>query len=253
MTRKICVLGNSHIAALKGGWADGGAHDKFTPEFFGALSKGMASLAFIDGKIIPQDAEAAEFFCNISGKENGADPNEYDAFLLCGMGMNLSPIFNNYGGFATPDTHHSIPDHFVSDTCLQDLLWDHIDNSMMMHCARLVRRITDAPVYLVWQAFFAENLFDIEWRAAQIGPILENNDQEYVVNQMRLVSDRLSTEGFQILHQPLETIAQGIMTKSEFSRGSVLFREGLDKPHRENDVFHMNSQYGVRCWHNWDI
>lgn len=253
MTRKICVLGNSHIAALKGGWAEGGAHARFTPDFYGALGKGMASLAFIDGKIIPQDAEAAEFFCNISGEQNGVDPDNYNAFVLCGMGLNLTPVFNNYNSFASPSTRQYNPDHFVSDACLQDLLWDHVSRSMMMHCARLIRRVTDKPIYLAWQAFFAEHLFEIEWRAAQIGPILENNDQDYVVNQMRLVNERLSTEGFQILLQPSETVSQGIMTKVEFSRGSVLFREGLDKPHRENDVFHMNAQYGVQCWQSWDI
>lgn len=253
MTRRICVLGNSHTAALKGGWESGGGRPGLVPDFFGALSSGMASLAFSDGQLLPQDPEAAAFFRSISGTGKGAIAADYDAFLLCGMGLFPVPVFQNYSRFATPSTRNSDAPHYVSDACIDDLLWDHIGRSMMLHCARLVRQVTDAPVFLAWQAFYAETLFDIEWRAAQMTPILENGDQPYVLARMKAVEDRLAAEGFQILHQPPETLAQGIMTRAEFSRGSVLFRQELTQQHRANDVFHMNSDYGARCWQAWDI
>ncbi len=253
MSRKICVLGNSHIAALKGGWETAAPAKPLSPDFFGALSKGMESLALIDGKLLPSDPEAAAFYCDISGKGTGAIPEDYEAFVLCGMGMFPNPVFNNYASYATPSTHNTSAEYYVSDACLDDLLWDHIDRSMMMHCARLVRGVTDAPVHLVWQAFWSEALFNIEWRAAQMSPILENNDQDYIHARMRAVETRLADEGFSVLQQPKDTLAQGVMTKEEFSRGSVLFREGLNQPHRDNDVFHMNSDYGAKCWNTWEI
>lgn len=123
---------------------------------------------------------------------------------------------------------------------------------MMMHCARLVRCATEVPVFLVWQAF-GPNLFSTLNGVAQMGSILENSDQDYIRSRMQYIGARLGKEGFAFLHQPEETIEQGIMTKAEYSRESVLFREGPDRPHRENDVFHMNSDYGVQCWKTWTI
>ena len=126
---------------------------------------------------------------------------------------------------------------------------------MMMHCARVLRRVTDKPIYLAWQAFCSESLFEIEWRAEQMQPILDNGDQAFVHKMMALSEARLREEGFEILNQPEETLRDGVMTKAEFSRGSVLFRAEAENAtaHRENDVFHMNSLYGRTCWNRWDI
>ena len=253
MSRRICVLGNSHVAALKGGWEAGKTPDNLKADFFGALSDGMASLSCIEGKLIPKEPEAAEFFCKISGKRTGITPEDYDSFLLCGMGLFPVCVFNNYNRFATPSTRNTKAPHYVSDACMDDLLWDQIDRTMSVHCARLVRKSTDAPIYLAWQAYWAETLLNIAWRAEQMGQLLEYGDQDYVHARMRTIEDRLGEEGFSFLHQPAETITKGIMTKARFSRGSVLFREGLNRPHRDNDVFHMNSDYGARCWQAWAI
>ncbi|WP_270728975.1 hypothetical protein [Shimia sp. Alg240-R146] len=253
MSRQICVMGNSHVAALKGGWEDGNApREDFVPTFFGALSDGMATLDVVDGKVIPRDTKAADFFCKISGKNGGVEPEIYDAFLLVGMGMFPTPVFNNYRAFATPSTRHDAK-QYVSDSVIADTLWEGIDASMMMHCARLLKRVTDKPVFLAWQAFCSESLFDIEWRAMQMQPILDNGDQPFVRLMMDSVEERLRAEGFEVLNQPEETLRDGIMTKAEFSRGSVLFRAENPKAHRENDVFHMNSLYGRTCWNRWKI
>jgi len=246
-------MGNSHIAALKGGWEKGEARTDLLPDFYGALSNGMESLSLIDGKLLPQDVKAAEFYCQISGKETGVVPDHYDAFLLCGMGMFPITAFSNYNSFSTPSTRNTKAPHYVSDACLDDLVWDQIDRSMMMHCARLVRSVTEAPVFLVWQAFWSEALFNIEWRAKQMGPILENRDQNYILERMQYIEMRLEKEGFAFLHQPVETIEQGIMTKAKYSRGSVQLRDRLNQSHHEHDVFHMNSDYGVQCWKAWTI
>ncbi len=251
---QICVLGNSHVAALKGGWHDGANENvDLRPDFYGCLASGMASLTYTNGKLGPSDPKAAEFFRNISGLGEFIDPNDYDAFILCGMGMYPTAIFNNYASFATPTSNNRTAPHLVSDECMKETLWEDLERSMMFHCARLVRSVTDKPVYIAWQAFLSEKLFEIEWRRDQITPIIENKDQIFVQKAMESVEDRLTDEGFTFLKQPDHTIADGIMTRAKYSRGSVLFREELTKEHRENDVFHMNSDYGRACWDTWVI
>ncbi len=251
-TQRICVMGNSHVAALKGGWSEGApVRNDLELDFFGALSDGMFSLGLVDGKLEPLEPEAAIFFRNISGLGTGVSPEKYDAFILCGMGMFLTSVFKSYELFATPGTRKTDAPHFVSDACIHDLAWDQIDGSMMMHCARLVRSVTDKPVFLVWQAFWSETLFDIQWRRDQMKPILKNGDQAYIRTAMADTGGRLTDEGFAVLTQPEHTVADGVMTKAEFSRGSVRFRQSMDQKHRENDVFHMNSAYGRACWEAW--
>lgn len=251
---RVCVLGNSHVAALKGGWEDGADIDMdLQPTFYGCLANGMASLTYTDGKLGPSDPKAAEFFSKISGLGKFISPEEHDSFILCGMGMFPTVIFNNYASFATPTSKNYSAPHLVSDECITEALWEHLERTMMFHCARLVRSITDKPVHIAWQAFLSEKLFDIDWRRELITPLIENEDQIFVHNTMSSIESRLINEGFSVLKQPDHTITQGIMTRAEFSRGSVLFREELSKEHRENDVFHMNSAYGRACWETWAI
>ncbi len=255
MSQRVCVMGNSHVAALKGGWEEGvRPRDDIEPTFYGALSDGMGTLDCIDGEVIPRDTKAADFFRRISGTGRGVRVDDFDSFVLVGMGMYPASVLNNYRTFATPSSSNDAP-HFVSDAVIADTLWEGIDASMMLRCARVLRRVTKKPIHLAWQAFCSESLFEIEWRAEQMQPILDNGDQPFVRKMMDTVEVRLQREGFEVLHQPQETLRDGILTKAEFSRGSVLFRavEENAKAHRENDVFHMNSLYGRTCWNRWEI
>lgn len=253
MTR-ICVLGNSHVAALKGGWEQvSDTFDSVQIDFFGALSKGMRSLDVIDGRLGPRDPEAAAFFRDISGTGEFADPAAYDGFVLVGMALFPHAAINNYADFATPTTGNAdAAPYYVSDDCIADALWCEIDAGMMMHVARTVRRVTDAPIHLCWQAHFSEDLTKIDWRRDRFAPILANQDQGFVGSMMDRMDDRMRDEGFSTLRQPAETLVDGLMTQARYSRGSVLFRKELVREHRELDVFHMNSDFGAACWNAWD-
>ncbi|RMH43079.1 MAG: hypothetical protein D6688_09535 [Alphaproteobacteria bacterium] len=250
---RLCVLGNSHVATLKTGWEKAaGALEGVEAAFAGCIGAGMASFDIVDGRLGPREPEAAAFFRDISDTGDFIDPAEFDAFLLVGMRLVAEPLIQNYAAFATPSTHnHDTAPHFVSDGCMADAFWSALEQSSMLHVARTVRRVTDKPVFTAWQAFLSEGLMDIEWRRQRYQPILANKDQPFVHDMLAEMDRRLVAEGYRPLHQPKSTISKGIMTKAAYSRGSVRFRKELIHEHREEDVFHMNADFGAACWKAW--
>lgn len=250
---RLCVLGNSHIAALKTGWEKAArALDSVEVAFAGCIKDGMSSFDLVDGRLGPRDPKAAAFFRDISDTGGFVDPAEFDAFLLAGMTLSAEPLIQNYAAFATPSTHNrDTAAHLVSDACMADAFWSVLERTPMVHVARTVRRATDKPIFTAWQAFLSEDLKKIDWRRERYEPVLANKDQPFVLDMMAEMDRRLVGEGFRPLHQPPETVADGIMTKARFSRGSVLFRKELVHEHRENDVFHMNADFGAACWKAW--
>lgn len=249
MSKRICVLGNSHVAALKDGWSGAAP---VQADFFGCLKEGMASFGELDGKLGPLDPEAAAFFKNIATTGDFVDPGAYDAFVLTGMKFFPNSLFRNYADFATPSTHnHVVARNFVSDATLVDAVWGELNGGMMLHAARVLRAKTDAPIFIVWQSFLSEVLMEIEWRAELYAPIVANKDGPFVQAIMAAVDARLQAEGFEVLNQPHETIEAGVMTKREYSEGSKQFREGGGQEHRALDVFHMNEAFGALCWQTW--
>ncbi|MGH1579165.1 hypothetical protein [Planktotalea sp.] len=253
MTSHLCVIGNSHVAALKDGWPpvdEAAAHVR--AEFFGCLKDGMKSFGEVEGKLGPRDAEAAEFFKGIATTGDFVEPEKYDAFVLTGMKFFPNNLIRNYANFATPSTrNHQSARNFVSDATMVEALWDELKNGMMLHTARTLRAHSDAPIFLVWQPFLSEVLTQIEWREALYRPILEAGDGAFIQRIMAGLDRRLEDEGFQVLRQPQETICEGVMTEKRFSEGSKQFRKGGGSEHRALDVFHMNADFGRLCWKTW--
>ncbi len=255
MTQKrLCVLGNSHVASMKEGWTSAVAGwQTLHVDFAGCLKNGMASFgARDDGKMGPLDPEAGPEFCTLSTTQDFIDPEAYDAFLLVGMRFFPACLIRNYPLFAAPGSRNlDIAEQFVSRETLEAALWDELQHGMTLHVARELQRRTEAKIFIAWQPFLSERLTEIEWRRDLYAPILDCKDGRFIRSIMRRVDDRLALEGFGALHQPLDTLRKGVMTGRTWSDGSRLFRNGTAEEHRSLDVFHMNGKFGTRCWSAW--
>lgn len=254
MTKRLCVIGNSHVAALKDGWPlANGLAQHVQAEFFGCLKEGMKSFAVLaGGKLGPSEAEAAAFFKDIATTGDFVEPGRYDAFILSGMKFFPNGLIRNYADYATPSTHnHQSARQFVTDATLEQALWDELKDGMMLHTARLLKQHTDAPIFIAWQPFLSDSLSDIDWRDALYRSIVENSDGAFIQRIMHGIDMRLEAEGFKVLWQPKKTVLEGVMTHRSYSVGSRQFRAGGGKEHRALDVFHMNADFGRLCWETW--
>ena len=89
--KRVCVLGNSHLAAVKLGWNQrAAAHPDLHCDFFGAPKNGMAEVAFEDGLIVPQNEAVRAAFAMTSGGRESVQLRDYDCVVAVGLGFSMA-------------------------------------------------------------------------------------------------------------------------------------------------------------------
>src|SRR5690349_2535471 len=100
---KICVLSDSHAASLKRGWSlieEDFPGTELT--FFAGTSGEWNSLRAVDGKLVPESAILREQFGRSAhGMTEIAD--EFDAYIVCGMGLAISVALKFWARLETKD------------------------------------------------------------------------------------------------------------------------------------------------------
>ena len=217
---KICVLGNSQAACLKSAW------DK--PEnrppnhqltIFAAFGLSLANLDVAGKRLVPATAALRQNLIYTAGLGE-VEASDYDAFLICGAGLGFRPI-----------------DDRLSHQVLTALTTDLVKTSLAYSLAGKVRRITDAPIYVMH------------------APLLDVRTAERVhfgyfdyADYFPLLTQAMDIPGTVLMKQPDQTITQGHFTKLEFSQDAVRLAvksEGEGIRHKEDDYNHMNTYYGA--------
>jgi hypothetical protein len=88
MTR-VCIIGDSHAAALKKGWRQ--ISDSFPSvelTFFASAQDKMPNLDVRDLMLVPATPELHSAFLRSSGRD--AIEANFDAYILCGLGLLLT-------------------------------------------------------------------------------------------------------------------------------------------------------------------
>ena len=98
----ICLIGNSHLAALAQAWRKDrqGARSEVSLVYFGMRGGSDWELALQDGALSPTDDEGRASFQRSSRGRSAIAVNEYDAFVIYGLGLQVSklmPLFLEHG------------------------------------------------------------------------------------------------------------------------------------------------------------
>jgi hypothetical protein len=221
----LCIIGDSHVGALKKAWSIVTAeYPNIKITFFAQRGFGLNSLVAENGKLhspIEVVAAALEF---VSGGKRHIDPDEYDVFLIYGCGARAN--------FSVGGQFHS---RAVRDKTMHDL----VDGSLSFKLLTILRAITNKPVFVGHNPLRgAKNIESAPRLDAYVAGIEMLNN---------LLYRPLSAE---ILMQPLETIGTRCATRSEFSKGSRRLAIGDrfdDETHSESDDNHMNEEFG-KIW-----
>lgn len=92
---RLCVIGNSQLAALRLGWDVVAAeHDWLRPTFFGAGAARMAGLQQQGTQLIPDSPSLARRLAHTAGGLSRIELAEYDAVLLVGLNYNLPALLD---------------------------------------------------------------------------------------------------------------------------------------------------------------
>jgi hypothetical protein len=230
---RVCVIGNSQIAAIKGGW-DMVRHTQPGVEvtFFGATRNFWPGLKPIDGALVATTPQLREGMAYTSG---GLDriTDTYDRFLVCSCGVGAPEFLKFYD----TDRKQALSDDF------EMLAAEALKDTIGMRLMEQLQQTMTAPVGLIPTPFHSDDAPEDSYGVTLKWGALQKLPQKYEDTLSLLAEER----GFQLYLQPLATIARPLHTKAMFSIGSTKLHSD-NKQHQVDDFTHMNAKYGVLCW-----
>lgn len=222
---RLCIIGDSHVAALRLGW-DQIAADFPDVElvFFGSHGTSLSGLEMRDGILVPADALLARKLQFTSGGLSRIVLTDYAALLIYATNLRVPRL-----------------DRRMSAAIQSTTLADMIAGSLNLRLAQLARSASDIPLFLA-HAPLQSSLPGV--------PASASDDWMGYDDILAEIERRIILPGLRLLRQPAETRAPGLHTKAEYSVGSVRLDAGAfagEAPkHDEADRAHMNARYGAR-------
>lgn len=224
---KLCIIGNSHLAAIKLGWDQVGAEFPWLqPQFFGARADALLDLHAEGGRLVPATPDLAAKIAYVSGGDGSIDPAGFDAALL--VGMNYIPTM--------PE------DARLSQAVRAAAARAAYDATLSGHVfAQLRKAAPDLPVHVMPNP--------LRRRAAGAEPAAAT-----VPYAVRLEDFRrgLGAGPVHVAGQPPETIVDELYTADVHGLGAVALDEGRGaRSKAETDLSHMNGDYGALFLRHW--
>ena len=222
---RLCIIGNSHVAALKHA-AEGfcAEHPDARLAFFAAPSNQTARLAVSDGQYRPRTPDLAQQIQLTSGGLAAIDPEAYDAFLIYG-----------FGGRG----HRTDKPRRLSESFTRAIVLDRVRCSLLMQHGAALRSLSDAPIF------------------AALTPLpaaAPNKRRRRLMShqaEVALVQAELCTPlGVELCTQPEATLVADQATRADFATSSVPLENALkarEDRHELSERRHMNVAYG-RLW-----
>ncbi|PCH75455.1 MAG: hypothetical protein COC12_00545 [Rhodobacteraceae bacterium] len=218
---KICILGNSHAAALKHGW------DRINSEYpdvdadiFSMRGQNMAELELVGHSLSLAQTSKNKMYSFPQTAGNVIDLKSYDGFILHGLGLRVSII----------------PGAVFSKACRETAVVDAVKATALWGILSDIRKVSDVKI-LVGHTPLRTAL-----SVQSNGPSAE----------YRLYLDEMNEHCFRdltaaVVAQPDNTIVNGCMTDPKYNTDVVsLTKEALEESGaRHSDLTHMNPAFGV--------
>ena len=229
---KVCLIGNSHVAALKLGWPQVQARFPATDLVFFASAGLSITFEVQDGKLVCPDPRIRKRLALTSGGEGDVAP-VYDVYVLCGLELSSMRAFRAYAAKRRAEGAKvgRTVDDFVA--AMKPALRDTI----AIEVAAKLRTLTDAPIFAIATPLPAQE------RHVELWDRLKSLGLEATVAQSYDIacSDVAGEQGATFLPQPAETVGEnGLTTRNRF----YLLRP--DQVAAEKSLHtHMNPDYGA--------
>ena len=246
-TQRICVLGNSHLAAAVRGWeqiADQHPGQQLT--FFGAPWDLMGQLEIEDGALVPQTPRLAKKLRRSSGGMERIEPDAYDRFVIYGLQFGPRRIIQTYRNFrpVSFEWRESLPDlapfrrnidpvQAISERLFDRVALTGLGASLALKLAGQIAELTDAPVTLIPAPGFSERALESgDWD----GP-LGAGDVARLVTRARVLLRRACPEGANLILPRSHLTCHGLFTAERYAAQM--------KPGDEADLVHTGPEYAA--------
>lgn len=252
MTLRLCVIGNSHIAALKLGWDRLIAEavpgwDTVEPVFFGAPSDGMRHVGLQGTALVPTRPKIAGHFRALSGGYDRIELSRFDAFLLVGLNVSSKRILRFYKSHAWVGLCGTAGKTLVHPDFATAFLTERYGATQLVEHARTIAQATGKPVLALaephwadWARQAPEGTSDYGWEAAiragdgpALGQMFETAVAAALAPHARFIA------------QPAATVADGITTRGTYNKEASRLISGEGGG---TDASHMNAEFGQALW-----
>ena len=216
---RLCVIGTSHVATLKLGWAGLAAqHPGVVPTFFAAPLGKLAGLKPEGGRLVSADAETRALLMASAGFAE-VIPAEYDAVLLAGMRLYVPRL-----------------DGRMSVALRMATLADAVAGPAMT-LAKRIRRLVPLPIWFAHEPLWADL------------PRYRRGEGHLVPYAQLLAQMQAGIPLRQavLLAQPPQTISPAQLTPLAFSVETAPV-EVVEASGRVFDQVHMNGAFGAAWW-----
>lgn len=256
--KRVLIVGNSHVAALKTGWDSLAAHyaDRLDLAFFVAPAPYFDRLGLtgsLYGNTDPSLLTAAELASLVTlNGQTTVDLARFDHILLVGM---VWPGFNEIApflkGFAIDGLYQADkPQRLTSAafTAFYQAVLDLFPAPGLwstLHRPRVTLMLHPMPAAIIRDVPPDQLAYDCVWTAKsievdQMRPLLDH--------QRSLAARHYARHGIALLPQPTATLTASGLTLNEFCRDRSAF---TGKPLRKFDCYHMDSRFGAACLHDY--
>lgn len=246
MSRSVCFIGNSHLVSFKLAWDDM-QPPNLSADMFAAAMDYLKDLAFSDGKIVPLTNRVRTSFEMTAG-ESTIDVKKYHAFCIVACGFDPAAAINQFETHAFYGSKIEAP-NLVSREAFMAAAVDHLDSVTATRILKLIRRGSDAPVYVFPQPFRSDAILTMPSRRSvdQIWKrVVECGDAERLGHFFAGLYQQYSeNHNVIVVAQSDETLFNPILTKRLYNQNAVRLRPGFSQQHRPNDCTHMNKAFGA--------
>jgi hypothetical protein len=249
---KICMIGNSHVAAMRLAWDQVAPdHPDTEVSIYGGHARNLVSVKANAAAALQFDGPPLWSF------RVGTEPSRARSIPLAGVdavvitGCDFGPpcVFRTYKRY-----------HFagLKGRRKQALTREYFKRAVSEEAtasaagvlASCVQAAVAAPVFLVPTPLPAEAGFsDMDkprmepYRAAR-----DSGDGEALMALFGELCAELQAKNITVIRQPEVTKASELATLQSYSDNSARLRADDDALHPENDYFHMNASYGQLVW-----
>jgi hypothetical protein len=245
---RLCLIGNSHLAALKLAWDRiGNQFDDIELRFFGSYSDSLKELRVKERHLVAQSKRVRMNMVMTSGGLSKIAIDDYDIFVLHALGFSFNRLIKWFLLRSSEANEISIANPYRAET--RQPSFEDIKTLLdQTACCRLAKKLApfNKPVMISPEPFFSEQVTQTpieKWAPwhhlldEQGHPKPDLDRLLSLWNQARLA--------YAFLAQPADTIVSGSFTKVEYCARSIRLSRDMATEHPPDDYSHMNAAYGA--------
>jgi hypothetical protein len=246
MSFSICLIGNSHVAAIKQAWTNRAPAllSDVTLDFFSAGTNLLPSFE-LDGKIWRCGNEMLrEKIAYTSGGQDCIDLSRYDAFVVLGTGFGLDvPKFSQDYDIASES--RAPEGKLLSGPCFAAMIEAWFEDSLAVQMIGTIKSVSDKPALLCAAPHLSERVLTDEEPDRSQERFKDTVFLRFVANAAKAAGKKISARhGFELVWQDDETVGVPGFTKAVYGLNPIRFTMmGGKLP--AVDRKHGNEDYGL--------